>query len=303
VVRVFVAEEVLSAGVRRAWLVLAVLGLVLIVLAAVLADRLARSIVGPVERLSAAADRLGAGDLTTRVQPEGPPEIADVGVEFNRLAEQVARLLQVERESAADLSHRLRTPLAALHLDVERLPESDGREQLLDDVAEMHRVVDFVIREVRRPERHETGAVTDLVDVVVRRVAFWGALAEEQARVASVRVDDGPLPVAAAEQDLEAAIDALIGNVFSHTPDGAPYAVECRRTDGVVALVVEDGGPGWGDDTPERGRSGGGSTGLGLDIARRTAEATGGSLAIGASPLGGARVALLFGREGPAAPG
>ncbi len=293
-VRVFVDTAVLREGVPRAWLILAGLGALLIGLAVVLTDRLARSIVQPVERLSAAAARLGAGDRSVRVEPEGPPEIVEVAGEFNRLAEQVAGLLESERETAADLSHRLRTPLAALQLDAERLAEGDGREQILDDVAEMQRVVDFVIQGVRRPEDRRGEDTADLAEVVGQRTAFWKALADEQGRRATVHVGERPLPVAVPERDLEAAVDAVIGNVFSHTPEGTPYAVACGRVGGVVTLSVDDGGPGWDGVVIERGRSGGGSTGLGLDIARRTAEAAGGSLARERSPLGGARVVIRF---------
>ncbi|WP_433541250.1 hypothetical protein ACQP10_09910 [Streptosporangium sandarakinum] len=59
---------------------------------------------------------------------------------------------------------------------------------------------------------------------------------------------------------------------------------------------MSDDGPGFGIAAPpERGRSGAGSTGLGLDIARRTAESSGGSLSLGGSATGGASVTLLLG--------
>ena len=92
--------------------------------------------------------------------------------------------------------------------------------------------------------------------------------------------------------DLEAAVDALIGNVFAHTPEGTPYSITCSSTVETVRLIVDDGGAGFGPEALERGRSGGGSTGLGLDIARRTAETSGGRFTVGESPLGGARVEL-----------
>ena len=292
VVRVFVAEAELDRGVRAAWLVLGLLGLGLVVISVAFADRLARSFVRPIEDLSDAASSLGAGELTTRVEPAGPPEIRQVGAQFNDLAERVARLLESERETAADLSHRLRTPMAALRLDAERLEGGADRERVLDDLSELERVIDYVIREVRRPGRVDEGVVTDLAEVARGRVEFWAALAEEQGRRAVNLLDDGPLPVRAPPEDLEAAVDALVGNIFAHTPEGVAYAVTCAGEDGVARLIVEDAGPGMGMEALERGHSGGGSTGLGLDIARRTAETGGGSLTVGASPLGGAKVVL-----------
>jgi signal transduction histidine kinase len=292
VVRVFVAEAELDRGVRPAWLVLGLLGLGLIVISVAFADRLGRSFVRPIEDLSDAASSLGAGELATRVEPAGPPEIREVGTQFNNLAERVARLLESERETAADLSHRLRTPMAALRLDAEGLESGADRERVLDDLSEMERVVDYVIREVRRPGRADAGVVTDLSEVVRRRVAFWGALADEQGRRAVHLLDDGPLLVTAPPEDLEAAVDALVGNVFAHTPEGVAYSVTCTNGPDVARLIVDDAGSGFGEEAMKRGHSGGGSTGLGLDIARRTAETGGGSLTVGASPLGGARVVL-----------
>ncbi len=149
-----------------------------------------------------------------------------------------------------------------------------------------------MIREVRRPGRVDEGVVTDLAEVARGRVEFWAALAEEQGRRAVNLLDDGPLPVRAPPEDLEAAVDALVGNIFAHTPEGVAYAVTCTGERRRGAVIVEDAGPGMGMEALERGHSGGGSTGLGLDIARRTAETGGGSLTVGASPLGGAKVVL-----------
>jgi signal transduction histidine kinase len=95
--------------------------------------------------------------------------------------------------------------------------------------------------------------------------------------------------------DLAAAVDALLGNVFAHTPDGTGMSVDVRHRDGGGALVtVADTGPGLDVTSVERGRSGGGSTGLGLDIARRTAEASGGALRV-ASSARGTQVTLELG--------
>ena len=79
--------------------------------------------------------------------------------------------------------------------------------------------------------------------------------------------------MAVSADELEAALDALLGNVFAHTPEGTAFRVEVRTlSDGGISLAVEDAGPGLSPDFVERGVSGAGGTGLGLDIARRTAE-------------------------------
>jgi signal transduction histidine kinase len=286
VVEIFIPTELLRAGVVRTWAVLAGLGLVLLLLALVVADRLARSLTRPVTDLAATAHRLGSGDLSARATPAGPAEVREVGDAVNRLAGRIGELLVAEREAAADLAHRLRTPLTALRLDAEGLPPAE-RDRILGDVDALGRTVDAVIAEARRPVREGLGTGCDATAVVADRVAFWSALAEDERRGLQSSSKDGALPVRVPAADLAAAIDALLGNVFTHTPDGTRMSVDVRARDGGGALVtVADEGPGLDRTALERGRSGAGSTGLGLDIARRTAEASGGELQVVSSAEG-----------------
>src|SRR2546423_12257699 len=121
VVRVLVPNSILHRGVASAWGVEAALGITLVASAVFVADRLARTIVRPGDALADAAGRLGEGDLSVRINPEGPPEVKPVAEAFNRLGDRVGELLEAERELVADLSHRLRTPLTGLRLDAEAL--------------------------------------------------------------------------------------------------------------------------------------------------------------------------------------
>jgi signal transduction histidine kinase len=295
VVRVWVPDALLTKGVNGATAILVGLGLVLVLGAVAVSDRLAASMVRPIRRLAGAAERLGDGDLTQRVEPEGPREVAAVAQAFNLLAGRVGELLAAERELVADLSHRLRTPLTVLRLEADAVPDADARERLRAAADELENAVTALIAEARRPITSEVGARADLAAVTTNRVAFWSALAEDQGRPLQAELAGGPMFVAATESELEAALDALLGNVFEHTPDGTALAITLRSTNGAFAeLTVDDAGPGVDGAVVERGRSGGGSTGLGLDIARRTAEATGGTLHIARSELGGASISLTL---------
>jgi signal transduction histidine kinase len=311
VVRVLVPTSVLERGVASAWAVEAALGITLVASAVFVADRLARTIVRPVDALADAAGRLGEGDLSVRINPEGPAEVKQVAVAFNRLGDRVGELLEAERELVADLSHRLRTPLTVLRLDAEGLDNPEEARRLADDVDELERAVTGVIRQARRPVQEDLIVPeTDAARVAEDRLAFWAPLAEDQERsfeFVAVSSDDGdgdgPPPsttVAVSPDELEAALDALLGNVFAHTPEGTAFRVEVRPlSDGGIALAVEDSGPGLSPDFVERGVSGSGGTGLGLDIARRTAEGAGGVFRIGRSATGGARIAMEFPTTGP----
>jgi signal transduction histidine kinase len=197
----------------------------------------------------------------------------------------------------ADLSHRLRTPLTALRIDVESLVDPQDRARLAADLDAVERTVNDVIRQARRPVRNSTESSCDAREVVAERVQFWSALAEEERRPTHVDMPIEPLPVRVDREDLRACVDALLGNVFAHTPEGSGFQVVLRSTQaGGGQLVVDDEGPGLPDGTVlERGTSGAGSTGLGLDIVVRTAERSGGSVNVGRSAAGGASITLLLG--------
>jgi signal transduction histidine kinase len=309
VVRVFVPNSTLQRGVAAAWAVEAALGVTLVASAVFVADRLARTIVRPVDALADAAGRLGEGDLSVRIVPEGPPEVKQVAEAFNHLGDRVGELLEAERELVADLSHRLRTPLTVLRLDAEGLADPEEARRLADDVDELERAVTGVIRQARRPvEEDRPAAETDAAEVAADRLAFWAPLAEDQERAFEFtgpdRGEDGrpvaSTTVAVSVDELEAALDALLGNVFAHTPEGTAFRLEVRAlSNGGISLAVEDEGPGLSPDFVARGVSGAGGTGLGLDIVRRTAEGAGGVFRISRSAAGGARIALELPTTGP----
>ena len=297
VIRTFVPDAQLNHGVARAWLLLGCVGLGLLILSVAVAGQLARSLVRPLAAAARASDRLATGDLSARAEVAGPPEVLRVGAGLNHLALRIGELLVHERETVADLSHRMRTPMTALRIDAESVRDHTERTQLLSDLDALERTVDEVIRTARGQTRQGTGEACNAVAVVAERAAFWRPLAEDTDRTMTVELADGELPVRVTVDDLRTCMDALLGNVFSHTPEGVALAVRLsRRAAGGAWLVVSDDGPGFSDTVPaERGSSTAGSTGLGLDIVRRVAETSGGSLTIGRSASGGGAVTMGLG--------
>ncbi|RSS61525.1 sensor histidine kinase [Streptomyces sp. WAC06614] len=353
VVEDFVPEAELTRGVAQSWAVMLLLAVGLIGGSVLVADRLGAKVVRSSRRLAQASRALGAGDLDTRVEPMGPRELRDAGVAFNAMAHRMTELLAVERELVADLSHRLRTPLTALHLASERMAGTPESARVEAAVAALETELQAIIAAARTPlavgpmgqgllgagrpadrgpadaaapgpgpgRRASTDTDTDtdtrtatgpgrgtgsgsgagsgdrceVADVVRRRTAFWSVLAEQQNRSCALDLTQEPTAVGLSDDDIAAVVDALVGNVFRHTAPGTPFGVRVARTAHTVELVVEDGGPGIPepDQALSRGSSTG-STGLGLDIARRAGSATGGTVRIGRSPLGGARLTVTF---------
>ncbi|HEX5742152.1 MAG TPA: HAMP domain-containing sensor histidine kinase [Pilimelia sp.] len=294
-----------------------------------LGDLVARRVSAPARALYTAARAVGDGDLGARVPPAGPRELADAAAAFNRMADRLAQSRTHERELVADLSHRLRTPLTVLRLDADALVGDPGPEEgaldtgelflgteeeadrrrtlrrIRQAVATLETEIDELIRTTRQVVADEpaTPQACDAGEVVAARMRFWSAVAADQSRPCTVTGTQLPAPVRVAASELAAALDAVLGNVFRYTSQGTPFEVAVTRRDGYVAVRVDDGGAGIADPDRalRRGASDTGSTGLGLDIARRVTLAADGSVSIDRARLGGASVVMLF-RDAEAPP-
>ncbi|WGX99105.1 HAMP domain-containing sensor histidine kinase [Nocardioides sp. L-11A] len=292
--------DVRSAAAAHLW-PLAGAATLLVLLVGSAAELVSRRLVRDLDRTADLADTIAAGDIVARVPETGPPEVRRVAHALNGLAGRIDELLAAERETAADLSHRLRTPLTALRLDVELLPDGQ-RTDLESHVDNLERTLTAVIHEARRTAREGARAGCRPGPVLTASAAYWQPLIEDQGRPVEVAVADELPEVRCAAEDLRAAIDALIENAIAHTPDRTAVAIRARvdaDAPHLVVIEIADRGPGFAADAVRRGRSDRGSTGLGLDIARRCARASGGELVV-AREAGWTVVRL---RLGPAAPG
>lgn len=291
VLRVLVPDGQLARGVHRSWVILAVLGVGLIALAVFVSDRIGRSVVRSVKSVSDVALALGRGDLSARAVATGPPEVREVGQSLNALADRIEELIGTERSAVADLSHRLRTPITALRAEVGLLGAGEPRARIDATIEDLSRAIDQVIRDAQQPVRAGIGIVCDLGEVVRARTEFWRVLAEDQQRELEVEIPHEGLLTNVTASDLGAAVDALIDNVFSHTPDGTAFRVEVVAGGDAVTVLIDDEGPGFPTGFGlTRGASTRGSTGIGLDMARRVVEGAGGRLTALNRADGGGRV-------------
>ncbi|MER7006746.1 HAMP domain-containing sensor histidine kinase, partial [Dactylosporangium sp. NPDC000555] len=190
--------------------------------------------------------------------------------------------------------------VTALRLDADAMPPGPIGERMRQAFDALDDEIEQIITAARRSAADRRPESTDLVEVVADRLAFWSVLAEDQNRPWRVTGGQEPVYVPVAESDLVSAVDCLLGNVFQHTAEGTAFEVHVSAR----GLIVDDAGPGIADPDRAlcRGSSGTGSTGLGLDIVRRVAEAAGGRLSIERGPLRGARIAIELGPSAPEVP-
>ncbi|HSK14965.1 MAG TPA: ATP-binding protein [Gaiellaceae bacterium] len=295
-----------EASVRSSWVALALIGLVLVASGLVVAWILAGSVARPLERLRAAAARLGRGDLDARVEPEGPRELDDLGRTFNRMAGALSASAGAQRDFVANASHQLRTPLTGLKLRLEAIRAGGGpaAEQATKAEAELDRLsalVDDLLALARASSPEETGETVDLGEVARAAGRRWEEPASTAGRELVVR-DGAAAGAFAAPADLGHILDNLIENAIRYAPPGTRILVESSLEDGRPSLVVADDGPGIPADERERvferfyrgaeGRRAGPGTGLGLAIAAELAERWQGRLELLDGP--GTRVRASF---------
>ena len=312
----------LEATLQQLRLALTVGALLLILLALVVARRVARSVLSPVEAAGRAAERIQAGDLSARVPVTSDDEFGAWAERFNRmaatLADTIGRLEAAEtqnRRFVADVAHELRTPVAALvaeasilreHLDV--LPEASRRaaELLVSDVGRLRTLVADLM-EVSRFDAGAEQIVLETVDVG----RFVATVVAGHAPAATVSGLEAPVVIETDPRRLDRILGNLLDNANEHAA-GAAVEVRAASTGTWLTLSVADRGPGVPPERLDRiferfykadPSRHAGSSGLGLAIAAEHAQLLGGTLTARNRSGGGLELDLRLPVTGPLHPG
>jgi signal transduction histidine kinase len=239
----------------------ALIGLIALLLAFGAALVIERSIVLPVRRLRAAAQRLGAGDLTARAPRLGGGEIGDLGAAFNTMATQIAereeRLTELDRlksEFVSSVSHELKTPLTTIKLLAHLLMRTDvAADERVDHsktiAVECDRQIEFV-GNLLDLSRIESGAYqlrkarVDVSDLISSCVDVERHRLESLGLTFTTKVPAGLSAVSGDFEALRRVLRGLIDNAIKYTPEGGRVAVCARQTDHQMAISVSDTGKG-----------------------------------------------------------
>jgi two-component system sensor histidine kinase MprB len=302
---------------------LPVVGGVGVVLAALAGLAVARAGLRPVDRLTAATERVAvAGDLRP-IPVDGADELARLTRSFNEMLDALAASREQQRRLVADAGHELRTPLTSMRTNLEllasasrpgapALPDSD-RAEILDDVqaqvAELSTLVGDLVELARDDTPQVVHEPVELTDVVLR------ALERARRRAGDVEFDPILLPwtLLGDATALERAVLNLLDNAAKWSPPQGRVRVQVRPVDDwSVVLEVADAGPGIPEVDRARvfdrfyradtSRTMPGS-GLGLAIVRQVAVRHGGAVWAGSAPEGGALMVLRLPGRRPAGTG
>jgi histidine kinase len=256
-----------------------------------------RRLVGPIQRMKTASQRIAAGQYDERVEVHGEDELGALARSFNQMAQMLAQTEERRRQLVGDVAHELRTPLANIKGVMEGLV--DG--VLPTDPATFHQVEREVTRLQRLVQDLEALSRAEAGQLLLERERLDPASFIEDA-AARLRLQYGakgvdldvelaaPLPAVSADRwRMTQVMLNLLGNALQYTPPGGQVMVSAEPDQGAVVVRTADSGIGIApEDLPHlferfyradksRSRAGGGS-GIGLTIARHLVEAHGGRI-------------------------
>ena len=256
-----IPSSTLYEPARRRLVRYGLIGFIALLLALGAALVIERSIVWPIRRLRAAAQRLGGGDLAARAPRLGGGEIGDLGTAFNTMATQIAEreerlteLDQLKSEFVSNVSHELKTPLTTIKVLAHLLQRKDVTEEEQLDYSktiaiECDRQIDFV-GNLLDLSRIESGAYKLRKRRVDVRELISSCVDVERHRAESLGLilkTDVPAELPAISGDFEAlrrVIRGLLDNAIKYTPEDGQVSISARKVDEMVAISVSDTGKG-----------------------------------------------------------
>jgi signal transduction histidine kinase len=272
-------------------------GLVAVAIALFLTFFLSRRILAPVKALTSAAERVGRGDFSQRVETKDKGELGELANTFNSMANDLERAEKLRQNMVADVAHELRTPLSNVQGYLEALrdgvikPDAETIRSLSEEAALLSRLVDD-LQELSLAEAGELKLdcqAEDIAELINQTVAAVQVQATTKGASVFIDLPDKLPTVNIDSHRISQVLRNLLENAVAHTAKGGSITVVAKQQGNWVEVSVTDTGEGIpAEDLPNiferfyrvdksRARATGGS-GLGLTIAKRLVEAHGGKI-------------------------
>ncbi len=288
---------------QSVWWQFLLVGAVAAAVSLVVARLMARGMTQPLRDMAGAARRMETGDYSVRVHTRSRDEVGRLAAAFNRMSGELETLEQSRRDLVANVSHELKTPIAAIRAHLENIldgverAEPDTLAVMLGQVERLGRLVDQLL-ELSKLESGEVPLRLDALPLrpLVDQLLAEMTIASAGRRLALANEVDADLPTVLADRErLHQVLFNLVDNAIRFTPDGGSVTVRARADGGAVVVSVVDTGTGIAPEHLPRlferfyrvdhGRARlDGGTGIGLAIARSAVEAHGGTISATSEP-------------------
>jgi two-component system OmpR family sensor kinase len=283
-----------------------------LVLAFILGIGAARVLSRRLRRLDRLAQRIAAGDFTTRIVDHGSDEVGQLARTMDEMRLRLATLEQARKEFVANASHELRTPLFGISgvlelLEDEKEFDAKAQRELLDLMRSQVSRLIALSGNLLDLSKVDAGAIevaaeqVDLREIAEALVAEYSQVAGRTEHRLELAGDSEPVTVLGDPDRILQIGRIFVMNAITHTPEGTIVTVESSTLDGRAALSVADNGPGIPKEEqaavferfyriPGQKTSG---SGLGLAIASELARLMAGEVALESEP-GRTSFALLL---------
>lgn len=284
---------------------------------------LARYLTAPIVKMSRAARQFANGDLATRVGPEfakRKDELADLSLDFDRMAEKIEGLMRSQRRLLSDISHELRSPLARLSiaLDLARGADTAERNEALNIIEREAERLNKQIEQLLTLTKLENGEAIIVVELFDLHETLSQVAADANFEASATNrnvmlMASEPCQVIGNESSIRSAVENIVRNAVRYTPENTTVEVslmpENANDSMIVEIVVRDFGSGLPEAELEkvfqpfyrvaegRERISGGA-GLGLAIAANTARFHNGNVRAMNAADGGLIVVLKMSFDG-----
>ena len=241
------------------------------------------------------SEDFGKGIDNKDFKPYGSSEVRKAGLAFIKMKERIQRQISERTQMLAGVSHDLRTPLTRMRLQAEMMPKGQDRDDLMQDISEMEKMLDGYLDFVSG----EAGEKSTFVDMNELILSILNKFRNKNALI-RYATNDQVSAIQGREQGLKRALTNIISNAFNY---GKTVAVKLESNNHRMEITVDDDGPGIPEGKRDdvfkafyrvegsRNKETGG-VGLGLSIAKDVISSHGGTITLGDSDMGGLRVLI-----------